>query len=138
MDTVHTPGQAPLELEVIDVATGTLEKRVPLPSTEDLFGCKGDRKEVYISNLRLDPDADKLYLFMSLDLPDGHARNSLVSYDLASGEFTRFYTVDDIGFNEIDVIKGKLYCRYNDDEGEDGVLRVDPKTHDAKWILGGP
>lgn len=135
----HENKQAPLELETIDVATGTLEKRVPLPSTEDLFGCEGERKEVYISNLRLNPKTDKLYLFMSLffPLPD-HVRTSLVSYDLASGEFTPFYTVDDIGFNEIDVIKGKVYCRCNDHEGEDRVLRVDPETGDAKWILGGP
>jgi len=138
LDMVHTPKQAPLELEIIDIATGTLEKRVSLPSTEDLFGCKGERDEVYISNLRLDPDADKLYLFMTLNFPENHVRTSLVTYDLASGEFTPFYTVDDIGFNEIDVINGKLYCRCNDYEGEDWVLRVDPETGAAKWILGGP
>ena len=86
LDMVHTPKQAPLELEIIDVATGTLEKRVPLPSIEDLFGCEGERNEIYISNLRLDPEADKLYLFMTLDFPPtDHVRTSLVTYDLTSG-----------------------------------------------------
>ncbi len=139
LDMVHTPKRAPLELEIIDVATGTLEKRVPLPSAEDLFSCEGERDEVYISNLRLDPATSKLYLFMTLDFPPTeHMRISLVTYNFASSEFTPFYTVDDIGFNEIDVIKRKLYCRCNDYEKEDWVLRVDPETGDAKWILGGP
>ena len=138
LDMVHTPKQAPLELEIIDVSTGTLERTIPLPSVEDLFRCEGERKEVYISFMSLDSKTGKLYLDLDLFFPPGnHSRTSLIAYDLATGGFTRFYTVDDQAFNAMDLLNGKLYLRQMDFGGKDGVLRVDPETGDAKWIIGG-
>jgi len=134
--SVSEARQAPLEIQVIDLITGALERRISLPSAEVLFGCEGERSEIFISHMKYSLSKNRLYLNLALFFEHGGRRTSLAYYDLMAAKFTRIFTVDDLGFNTMDELNGKLYLRVMDFDGEDWLLRVDPETGDAKWILG--
>lgn len=135
LDQIVGEDKTPLEIQILDKKTGKLERHLPMPSVEKLFGWEGSRSDVYISWVQYDKAKEILYLNLHIYHP--FKGSSVVSCDVNThtNQFNRIAAWRNKGFNEMQVINSDLYLRQMNFKGHDEVLRLDPKTGDKKWII---
>lgn len=129
----HDPRYEKPHLEIINLETKQIIEVINLASAQELFGVDGDEDKIHIGMFSLDNQEKKLYFLVGL-YTLSQSLKSVVSYNIQNSAFHVLYTTNEVDFNYIHLIKGKLYLRYNDWGGGDPLMMLNPKTGEVKWI----